>query len=142
MDDAGKRLELTKELKHARYWILGVGIAMVVFDQIMFQLEVSKYPDAPAELVSKARNFLFLVDGIVLAFFLGMFFLSKYKPLIACVLALVGFWAIHIYVATQDGGSIAQGFLMKIFFTIALVKGIKSARRAEELQTELGKVFE
>ena len=141
MDNASKQLELTQELRRARYWILGVGIVMFVFDQISFQLQVSKL-NASGPLVDELRNKLLMIDGVMLAFFVGMFFLARVKPVIACVLALIGFWGLHLWVASQDGGSIAQGILMKVFFTIALVKGIKSASRAEQLQTELGKVFE
>lgn len=141
MDDAGKQLELTQELRRARNWILGVGIMMVVFDQIMFQVEVSKY-NASGPLVDELRNKLFLIDGIVLAFFVGMFFLAKAKPVIACVLALIAFWGIQIWAASESGGSIFQGIIVKVLFTLALIRGIKSASRAEQLQSELGKVFE
>lgn len=145
MDDASKQLELTQELRRARFWILGVGIMMFVFDQIMFQYEVSKY-DVSGPLVDELRNKVLLIDGILLAFFIGMFFLAKVKPVLGCVLALIAFWAIQIYGASGHENGIAagliQGFLIKILFTAALVKGIKSASRAQQLQGELGKVFE
>ena len=140
MEDAGKQLELTQELRRARNWILGVGILMVVVDQILFAVMVPSY--APADLVAKARNQLFLIDGIVLAFFVGMYFLARVKPVIACVLALIGFWGIQLWAASESGGSIFQGIIVKILFTLALIRGIKSASRAEQLQSELGKVFE
>src|SRR5512139_1272355 len=112
MDDAGKRLELTQELRRARNWILGVGILMVVVDQIMFAVLVPSY--APADLVAKARNMLFLIDGIVLAFFVGMYFLARVKPVIACTLALIGYWGIHLWAASVDGTSIFQGIIIKV----------------------------
>lgn len=141
MDDAGKQLELTQELRRARNWILGVGILMVVVDQIMFQVMVSKY-GVSGSIVDEARNQLFLIDGIVLAFFVGMFFLAKHKPVLGCVLALIGFWGVQLWAASQEGGSITNGIIIKVLFTMALIKGIKSASRAEQLQSELGKVFE
>ena len=113
---------------------------MVVVDQILFAVLVPA--GAPEDLVSKARSQLFMIDGIVLAFFVGMYFLARVKPVIGCVLALIGFWGIQIWAASQDGGSITNGIIVKILFTMALVKGIKSASRAEQLQSELGKVFE
>ena len=140
MEDAGKQLELTQELRRARNWILGVGILMVVVDQILFAVLVPA--GAPEDLVSKARNQLFMIDGIVLAFFVGMYFLARVKPVIGCVLALIGFWGIQLWAASQDGGSITNGIIVKVLFTMALIKGIKSASRAEQLQSELGKVFE
>lgn len=141
MDDRTfKQQELTAELRRARYWILGVGILMVIVDQIMFAVLVPDY--APADLVREARNQLLLIDGLVLAFFVGMFFLARIKPVLGCVLALVGFWGVQLYAAAQPGGSITHGLLIKILFTVALVKGIQSASRAEQLQSELGRVFE
>jgi hypothetical protein len=135
-----KQAELTDELRRARNWILGVGILMVIVDQIIFAVMVPSY--APEDLVREARNTLFLIDGLVLAFFVGMYILAKHKPVMGCTLALLGFWAVQLYAAAQPGGSITQGILIKILFTMALVKGIKSASRAEQLQSELGKVFE
>lgn len=140
-DNSLKRQELTDELRRARNWILGVGILMVVVDQIIFQYQVSKY-NASGPLVDELRNQLFLIDGVVLAFFVGMYFLARVKPVLGCVLALVGFWGIQLYAASLDGGSITQGIIIKVLFTMALIKGIKSASRAEQLQGELGKVFE
>jgi hypothetical protein len=141
MDDAGKRLELTQELKRARYWILGVGIATVIFDQIYFQLEISKY-DLPRDIVSELRNHAFLTEGVVLAFFIGMFILAKFKPVIGCVLALIGFWALALWAVDFDPTQLWRGIIVKILFTSALVRGIKSANRAQQLQTELGQIFE
>jgi hypothetical protein len=141
MDDAGKRLELTQELRRARYWILAVGIIMVVFDQIYFQYEVSKY-NASGPIVDALRNRLFLIDGVVLAFFVGMFFLAKYKPVIACVLALIGFWGIQLWAVQFDPSQLYKGIVVKALFTMALIRGIKSANRAQQLQGELGKIFE
>jgi len=140
MEDASKQLELTQELRRARNWILGVGILMVVVDQILFAVMVPSY--APADLVREARNQLFLIDGLVLAFFVGMYFLARVKPVLGCVLALIGFWGVQLWAASQEGGSITNGIIVKVLFTMALIKGIKSASRAEQLQSELGKVFE
>jgi hypothetical protein len=141
MDDSGKQLELTQELRRARNWILGVGIMMVVFDQIMFQYQVSKF-NASGPLVDELRTKILIIDGVVLAFFVGMYFLARVKPVIACVLALIAFWGIQIWAASQSGESIFQGIIVKVLFTLALIRGIKSASRAEQLQSELGKVFE
>ena len=139
-DNSYKRQELTAELRRARYWILGVGILMVIVDQILFAVMVPDW--APREIVRDARNKLLLIDGLVLAFFVAMFFLARVKPVLGCVLALVGFWGVQIWVAAQPGGSITHGIIVKILFTMALIKGIQSASRAERLQSELGKVFE
>jgi hypothetical protein len=138
--DMDKRQEMTQELRRARGWILAVGIIMVVTDQIVFAVSIPSGAD-PA-IVSHYRNLLFLIDGIVLAFFIGMWFLARKKPVLGCTLALVAFWGIQIYNASDDPSSLGKGILLKVLFTIALVKGIQSAKKAENLAAELGAVFE
>jgi hypothetical protein len=79
---------------------------------------------------------------VVLAFFIGMFILAKFKPVIGCVLALIGFWALALWAVDFDPTQLWRGIIVKILFTSALVRGIKSANRAQQLQTELGQIFE
>ena len=140
MDDAGKRLELTQELKRARNWILGVGILMVVFDQIYFAISIPAGADP--DLVSQARNWLFKVDGVVLAFFVGMYFLARVKPVVACVLALIGFWGLSLWAIDFDLTQLWRGLAVNVLFTFFLIRGVISANRAQQLQTELGQIFE
>jgi hypothetical protein len=136
-----KREELTQELRRARMWILAVGIIMVVCDQIFFAMQIpAGMSDHP--LVVALRHKLMIADGLVLAFFIGMFFFAKFKPVLACVLALVAFWGLQIWAASGDASNLYKGIILKIGFTIALVKGIQSAARAQTLQSELGQVFE
>jgi hypothetical protein len=130
-----KQTELTAELRRARGWILGVGIVMFAFD--MLSLYVLYGDKLPKDF--QARYTMY--SAIVLAFFIAMWVVAKFKPVPACVLALCGFWALHIYVATIDHTSIFQGILMKVLFTLALIRGIKSANRAEQLKKELAHVF-
>lgn len=141
MDDVAKRQELTTELKSARNWILAVGIILVTVTAIMVEVEISKYAGAPSDLVAQVRFRVYLICAIVLAFFIGCYILAKYKPVLGCVLALVGYWGLQIYEISQ-GAPLYSGIIMKVLFTMALVKGIKSASRAQHLQSELGKVFE
>jgi hypothetical protein len=130
-----KQLEMTTELRRARGWILGVGIVMFAFDMIyLYALHSNDLADP-----IKARIAMYSLG--VLAFFIAMFFLCWWRPVLACVLALCGFWALHIYLAMNDGTTIFQGILMKVLFTLALIRGIKSANRAEQLKKELAQVF-
>jgi hypothetical protein len=134
MDD--KQLEMTKELRRARGWILGVGIVMFVFDMVIIH---AVYGD---RLPGDYKTRISMYSLVVLVFFIGMWLLARVKPVLACALALAGFWAVQLYVASQDGASLAQGIPLKILFTLALVRGIKSANRAEQLKKELARVFE
>lgn len=130
-----KQLEMTQELRKARNWIIIVGLLMFVVD--MFVVFVI-YGD---RLSFEVRNRVVIFDLIILGYFVAMWLLAKYKPVIACVLALCGFWGLHIYLASVDGTSIFQGIVIKILFTLALIRGIKSANRAEQLKRELEHVF-
>ena len=42
----------------------------------------------------------------------------------------------------DDPSQLYRGILIKIIFTVLLIKGIRSASRSEALSKELGKVFE
>jgi hypothetical protein len=44
-------------------------------------------------------------------------------------------------VATRDPSSLTHGLIMKALITVALIRGIKSANRAELLKKELDEVF-
>lgn len=131
-----KQLEMTAELRRARGWILGVGVVMFAFNMVwLYVLYGDRYPDDV-----KARAAMYLTA--IFAFFVAMWLLAKFRPVLACVLALCGFWGLYAYLAVHDGASISQGILMKVLFTLALIRGIKSANRAEHLKKELAQVFD
>jgi hypothetical protein len=58
-----------------------------------------------------------------------------------CCLALAGFRALQVALAVIDPETLSQLFVVKVPFTIALIKGIQSARHAERLRRELEGVF-
>jgi hypothetical protein len=131
-----KQLEMTAELRKARTWIIAVGIIMFVIDMVVLNvLYGDRLPDA-------VKSRFMMYDVVILGFFVGMWVVAKYKPVVGCVLALCGFWALHLYVASQDPSSLSQGIIMKVLFTLALIRGIKSANRAEQLKRELAQVFD
>jgi hypothetical protein len=130
-----KRVELNAELRKARGWILAVGIIMFVMDMIMIY---AVYGD---RLPSEWKNKLTMYDAIILGYFVALWWFAQYKPKLCCILALVGFWGLHLYLASLDASSLYQGIILKVLFTVALVNGIKSAGRAETLQKELAEVF-
>ena len=74
----------------------------------------------------------------------GLYVLARSQPKLACVLALVGYWGLQFGVAAWTGditSLFTQGILIKIMFTAALIRGLKSANRAVMLQSELERVF-
>ena len=130
--------EMSKELRHARGWILAVGILMFAVDMLMTWV-VQK-----DQIVDTWKYRVTMIDLGVLLFFVGMFVLAFKQPKLACVLALIGFWGLHLtlFAITQDPKTIYGGALIKILFTGALIRGLKSATRAEMLKKDLEKVFE
>ena len=136
VDLEGMRSELSKELRTARGWILGVGAFMFIMDMVFIH---GVYAD---DLPSAWKNRLTIISGVIFAVFIGLFFFAKHQPKLACILALVAFWGLQLYNASQDPDSLTKGVVIKVLFTLALVKGIKSGGRAEELRGEIAKVFE
>lgn len=130
-----KRDELTRQLRSARGWILVVGLLGFAVDIfVIYVLWNDRI--APAW-----RSRLTIYDAAILAYFIALWWFAQYRPVLCCVLALVGFWALQIFLAVVDPTTLSQLFVVKVLFTIALVKGIQSARHAERLRRELGQVF-
>ena len=123
-------------LRRARRWILGVGIAMFLFDQISLQIVNGQH------LTVEDRLLMLVIDGLLLGFFVAMYIVAKTRPLGACIAALCVFWGLNLVLAVMDPSSLLSGILVKILFTLALVRGIRSASRASSLQKELAEVFD
>jgi hypothetical protein len=130
------KAELNQELRRARGWILGVGIVMFCFDMLFTY--VIWGDRIPADLKTK----VLMLDLGILAVFVALWWFAQYKPKLCCILALCAFWGLQLYNASVDPTMLYKGIVIKVLFTMALVKGIKSGARAEELQSQLGKVFE
>ena len=130
-----KKEELSAELKKARTWILVVGIMMFVMDMIYIHaIWADLLPDW-------AKNQAMIISGVVLGVFIALWWFAQHKPKLCCALALIIFWGIQLYAVRDDPSQIYKGLVIKIFFTIALVKGLQSANRAEQLKKELEQVF-
>ena len=129
--------ELSQELRRARGWILAVGLIMFAVDMIMLQVQGDR-------LLPGWKTKLMVLDFTILAYFIALWWFAKSYPKQCCVLALVGFWGLHIGLAVWSGdfeSLIRNGIIMKILFTVALIRGLKSATRATYLKEELERVF-
>jgi hypothetical protein len=133
MDD--KRAELTRQLRSARGWILAVGLLNFAVEMFVIYI----WWDGRIDAAWRTR--LTIYDAGILAYFIALWWFAPVRPVLCCVLALAGFWALQAFLAVVDPDTLAQNVLVKALFTIALVKGILSARRAEQLRRELGNVF-
>lgn len=132
------RQELSDELRKARGWILAVGIIMFVVDQIL--LRAVNGDRIPA--VWQTR--FLIADVIILAYFVALWWFAQYKPKVCCMLALLGYWGLQIGVAAWVGdvaSIFTNGIVIKVLFTMALIRGLKSATRAEYLKKDLENVF-
>lgn len=139
LDRNALQTQMTAELRKARGWILAVGIINFVIDSMIIQ--VLDVYHLPAEW---KMRFL-VIDVAILAFFVTLFGVAKRFPKPACIIALIGFWGLQFGVAAYTGDVSAvftQGIVLKVLFTLALVRGIRSASTAEHLKSELERVFE
>jgi hypothetical protein len=130
-----KRAELTRQLRSARGWILAVGLLNFAVEMFVVYIWWNGRID-PAW-----RTRLLLYDTAILAYFMALWWFAQYRPVLCCILAVAGFWALQVLIAIADRDTLAQNVLLKALFTIALIKGILSALHAERLRRELGRVF-
>ncbi len=131
-----KASELNAELRKARGWLIAVGVIMFVVDMIYVHAVYGD--DLPGELKTR----LTMVSAAILCVFLALAWFTPRAPRMCLILGLVVFWGIHLYNAIDDPKSLFQGFILKILFTLALIRGLKNASRAEDIRKHLAEVFE
>jgi hypothetical protein len=127
--------ECTRELRKARTCILLVGIANFVIELFVLYVIWADRVDPTWRLQ------LTIIDASILAFFVVLAVLVRRWPVPSCVVALAGFWTGHIYLAIQQPSTLEQMFVLKVLYTIVLLKGIQSAVRAQRLQRAIQRVF-
>jgi hypothetical protein len=136
MDNAQTRAEISKELQTARKYLIAVGLLMVAMDMLfMFVIQKDQYTD-------QVRNIALAIDGAILAVFIALGIFLPKAPRFCMITGLVLFWAIQLVNAYDNPKALTQGILMKVLFTMALVKGLQSASKATMLRKDLEKVFE
>jgi hypothetical protein len=146
-----ERARQTAKVTKAARWILVVAVLYAVFGTIMgFQakssvktaLEMLEDYDADdeyevegdvrtvAEWREAVRNeptLVFVVNYVLAAIMLGLYFWGRVKPLPALVSALFVFVTVHFVAALVDPATIVQGILVKVLVIVALIGGIKAA---------------
>jgi hypothetical protein len=80
----------------------------------------------------------FSIDAFVASIFLVLALTTKKKPYISLLLALIAYILVVAAFGFIDPTNLAKGAVVKIFFTVALVKGVKAAKEAETLKTMAG----
>lgn len=76
---------------------------------------------------------LFAVNMALAAIYLGLWFWAKKNAFAASVVALILFLSVIVVSAILEPASLAQGWLVKIFFTAALAKAISAAYKERSL---------
>lgn len=81
-----------------------------------------------------AVTLLLLINIGLAGAYLGMWFWAKRNPLKATVTALGLFVTVIVVNGVYEPSSLAQGFIVKIFFVLALSKAISAALEERKLQ--------
>jgi hypothetical protein len=129
------RAEMNRELRRARGWLLAVGLIMTAFDLFMVFSKGDRL-DPTLRAVELA------ITAAELGVFVFLWWLSKRKPRLGLTLGLVVYWGIQLMNAYYTANSLFAGIILKLLFTSALIKGIRSAGNVELMREELEKVFE
>lgn len=79
-------------------------------------------------------NMLLAINIALGAIYIGLWWWAKRKPLPAAVIALLLFITTHVINAVMQPESIYQGILVKILFTLALVRAITAANEERHLR--------
>jgi hypothetical protein len=139
-DLAGRQHEAAREVRSARLCLLVVTLLQLAAELIF--LYVLKLPNGLADAPAKYQTPALVFALAFFAVFATLWVLSKRWPKICLILALVLFWAIQLLASLEDASQLYKGILIKIIFSVLLIKGIRSASRGEALGKELGRVFE
>src|SRR5436853_1324765 len=109
----------------------------------MFQIWAGQKPLATLEALRGWRSRVTLGDGVVLLLFVLLWWFAQRRPRLCCVIALLLYWGLQIGAAViaGDGAMVFKGIPVKVFFTLALLRAIKSATNAAKIRTDLAQVF-
>lgn len=91
-----------------------------------------------ALLDKNGDGFLLMVINIIIAgIYLALGFWSKQKPFAAIICGLVIYVTLILLNAFADPTTIIQGIIFKVIIIGYMIKGLKSAREAEDLKKEM-----
>lgn len=116
--------EVKKKINSARNWLYVVAIIQTLIG--FYEL-----------FTTEDETLKWLAFGIDAGLGLTFAVLALYthkKPFIALVAALVIYSCVVVLLAITDPMTLVKGAIMKAFFFIAMIKGIKTAKEAEALQ--------
>lgn len=121
-----EREEYERGIRKARNVLFFVGVLMFVVDSVMLAAQWNATTSLEATIT-------IVLDVIFLAAFIGLGLWSKRKPYAALLTGLILFCAIQLLAMIGDPANIYRGVILKVVVVVALVSGIKKARRLQEL---------
>lgn len=122
--------------------------------------------DSLDKTISNARNALWIIAGVTAVFGLGIYFFNPDAEaamavlitnlIVAGIFVALGFWAnqkpftallsalilyvtLYLYGVIVAGANPLSGIIVRVIIVVYLVKGINSAREAEQLKKELNR---
>ena len=128
--------EVEKQIRQAEQQI--AGIDPETRDQLMKEQVGMTWEEAKAHDRGQVNLLLFINIGLSVVYF-GLFFWAKRNALGATVVALLLFITVIVVNGVFDPKTIAQGFLVKIFFIAALAKAISAAQEERKIQAQMPK---
>lgn len=88
------------------------------------------------EMVEAEPQQLLVLNIFLSALMVGLWVWAKKSVLPAMLVALAVFATVHVASAMVDPKTIAQGIFIKIFATVALIRGVRSALAARKIEAE------
>ena len=123
------RAHHAKPIAEARKWIAITGVLYVLGGLLLFM--VLGYGDNPDSRVAIATLALNLVIAAIHG---GLWWWAGRAPLAASIVALAIFLMVHLTNAVLDPSTIMNGIFLKVFFVIALSKGIRAGLEVRKLE--------
>ncbi len=122
-----------KNIRRARIWLFVVVGLQFLAAIIMYA--VSPEGDVLiGGMEVSAKAFEASIQAFVGFIFLGFALWSKQKPVQAFTAALITYIALYFLFGILDPSNFFRGIIIKIFLVIALIKGLKDAKEAEEMK--------
>jgi len=126
----------TKQIKHARYAILAVGILTILFTIFTHYELISRHRSNSGQALAA----ILISYALGIGFF-GLFVWARKNPYAASLTALIIYITNIIIAAGMDPRSLPSGLIVKIIIIAALVNGVKSGldyNREQQSGREIG----
>jgi hypothetical protein len=122
-----------KNIRHARYWLFGVVALQFIWAIIMYAAS----PEGDIMIGGMEVSAKAVEAGIQVfigLLFLGLALWSKQQPVRAFTIALCLYIGFYLLFGILNPVNFISGIIIKVFLVIALIKGLKDAKEAEDMK--------